>query len=443
MFDRYTEAPMAEYWSDFRRIRTWVNVELAAAEVHNVPLPVMAQLRSLRVPLPSDVAAEELATGHDVVAFLNVWTRDLPNDLHVWVHPGMTSSDLVDSAHAVRLAEVNNLLELELVEVCHLLAEHALAHWDVPVLGRTHGQAAESTTWGYRAATLLHGLHTALVRFGDVRTEVERAKLSGPVGNFRYSTSNQEADFAHMLGLRPAGISSQTVDRGRFAQWAFQLARIATAVEQLALTIRLGQRWEVSELAEGTGSKQIGSSSMPHKRNPITSEKLCGLARIVRAQVEPLLESVPLWEERDISHSSVDRIAQQTASVVLHHMLVSTRKLIQNLQVNQDIMLLNLQDAGDVVRSASARQQLLAAGYGRAESHRLVESYRGSLDQIAPMDDPEPRIDHARRWVEYELEGYRRWSTTRTTWGAIVPSTGGSSSTTSPQTPTTREQFDG
>lgn len=400
MIERYTKPEMASVWDDAVKYQIWKSVEVAAAEAKGAPHHVLMELHGTPSPTPREVEEEEQTTRHDVVAFLNVWRRRMTPEAARWVHRGMTSSDLVDTANAVRLHLASELIADELGLLLRSAARHAVAHWDTPRLARTHGQPAEASTWGYWVAGFSVALQRADTRFIRARIASELAKLSGPVGNYRYATPLQEETFASILGLRPARIATQVVMRDGVADWVFALAQIATVIESFALEVRLGQHQGVDELAEGYADGQIGSSAMPHKRNPIASEQLCGLAKLVRAQVMPTLEGVALWHERDISHSSVERVTLETAASLTHYMLVTARKLIEDLHVSAAIMLAHLFNHDREVRSAAAKLMLVAEAGADPESvDRFLREHLYTMPLEELPEPPEPQLDHVYTWL--------------------------------------------
>lgn len=387
MLERYTAAPMGRLWSDRTRLETWALVETLAAAAKGAPKPVIDALREAPVPDPDEVEAEEAVTRHDVMAFLNVWRRGMSADVAGWVHRGMTSSDLVDTANAVRLAQVSDEIYLALHKLTYETAHHALMHWDTPRLARTHGQAAEASTWGYRVADFSLALLRCQHVLSAARSAVLVAKLSGPVGNYAHTRYAEEVAFARALDLTPVSIATQVVMRDRLSDLLYACARIASVVEALALEIRLGAQFGVQELAEGFAPGQAGSSAMPHKANPITAEQLCGLAKIVRAQLDPVMQGIALWNERDINHSSVERLAVQTATTVTHYMLTKAVDLVRRLVVHDSAMRANLSKAGDATLSAWAKDSLVNAGLHPEDAWSLVhQASRAGGDLIYALN---------------------------------------------------------
>lgn len=427
MLERYTQYPLGFLWDEQHKLDTWARVEIAAAEAKGAPPEVLAALWDTPVPDVEAVEAEETRTKHDVVAFLNVWRRSMDAETAGWVHKGMTSSDLVDTANAVRLDRIMIEIAAKTNELVYVTACHALKHWHTPRLARTHGQAAEASTWGYRVADFSYALqrsHHALIA---ARTHVRCAKLSGPVGNYRHTTHAEEVAFADLLDLRPADVATQVVMRDGLADALYACARVASVIEALALEVRLGAQFGIEELAEGFASGQAGSSAMPHKQNPIVAEQLCGLAKVVRAQLVPVMEGIALWNERDISHSSVERLAVQTATTVTHHMVVAATRLVRDLVVRDVIMTANLDSAGDATSSAWTKDLLIESGLHpevawsvvREAASILVQpdlitavnrvlNQRGIDVQIDyPPSPPQPDVAHVHNRLTAIVRAYR------------------------------------
>jgi adenylosuccinate lyase len=362
MLERYTREPLRSLWSRDYQYRLWREVEIHAAIAKGAPPSALQGLVNAPMPSIEVIDAEESLVRHDVVAFLNMWRESMSPEDAAWVHKGMTSSDLVDTANAKRLAEIADELLTQSGKLEYLLAKHALWHWDHPRMARTHGQNAQASSWGYRVADFVMALGRATSLLRYARAQACVAKLSGPVGDYKDTSIEQEFDFGSTLGLEAAFSATQVVSRDRLSLFMFALSQTASVIEAIALEVRLGSHSQVGELSEGFGEHQAGSSAMPHKRNPIISEQLCGLAKLVRAQVVPVQEGVALWHERDISHSSVERIAVQTATVVTHFMLIRCIELFENINVHSEIMAANLDSARDATLSARIKDHLISTG---------------------------------------------------------------------------------
>lgn len=372
MIDRYTTLDMQDLFSDDTKLKIWREVEIAAASAQGAPSAVMEQLELTPAPDLVEVEHQELFTRHDVVAFLDVWRKQLGAEAGAWVHKGMTSSDLVDTANAIRLKEATAFLLEDLVALRSVLAAHATQHQHTYRVGRTHGQTAELTTWGHRVAEFAVAVDRAIRRFNALRAGWTVGKLSGPVGTYSRTTAAQELETMNQLGLWAPQITSQIVMRDVYADYVFCCAQAATAIETLAMEIRLSSRTDTGEVAEGFGEGQRGSSSMPHKRNPITSEQLCGLARLVRAQIEPVMQGVASHHERDISHSSVERVALADVSNLTHYMVKTATRLVLNLQINSSNMLRRVTSSAPELMSAALREQMIALGVEADRAWRVV-----------------------------------------------------------------------
>ncbi|HWG60289.1 MAG TPA: adenylosuccinate lyase [Streptosporangiaceae bacterium] len=379
MIERYTRPAMGKVWSEAHKYELWCRVETLVLEAHakagTVPADSVAAVRRAPVPSAEAVAAIEAVTGHDVIAFLTAWADNTsPREAAAYVHYGMTSSDLLDTALAVQLTEATDLLIAGADRLVASLRDHGLGHRDTLRVGRTHGIHAEPDTWGHRVADFAFAMARSRDRLARARDAVAVGKLSGPVGTYSNIDPAIEATVMAELGLRPADVATQVVFRDGIAEWASALAVIATACEAIALEVRHGQRTEVRELAEPFGAGQKGSSAMPHKRNPIMSERICGLARVVRGYVTPVMEGMPLWHERDISHSSVERIALPDAAIATDYVISLTTRLVEGLEVDAGRMRANLDSTGGLIYTSSILLELVAEGMSREAAYALVQA---------------------------------------------------------------------
>jgi len=379
MIDRYTLPEMGRVWSEAHKFELWCRVEVlvleAQARAGIVPSEAVEPVRSAPPPTPEAVAAVEAVTDHDVIAFLTAWADNTtPRSAAAWVHYGMTSSDLLDTALAVQLTEASDLLIGKATRLVAVLRDHALAHAGTLRPGRTHGIHAEPDTWGHRVADFAFAMARCRDRIVRAREAVAVGTLSGPVGTYSSIDPAIEAEVMPALGLRPADVATQVVMRDGIAEWVSALALAATVCEAVALEVRHGQRTEVRELAEPFGRGQKGSSSMPHKRNPIRSERIAGLARLVRGYVTPVTEGIPLWHERDISHSSVERVALPDAAITLDYLLHLTTGLVEGLSVDVARMRANLDATGGLLYSSSVLLRLVDAGMAREAAYALVQA---------------------------------------------------------------------
>ena len=379
MIGRYTLPEMGQVWSEAHKYELWCRVEVLVLEAHaragTVPGDSVGPVRAAPPPTPEAVATVEAVTDHDVIAFLTAWADNTsPRDAAAYVHFGMTSSDLVDTALAVQLAEATDILLAKADRLVAVLRDHALAHRATLRPGRTHGVHAEPDVWGHRVADFAFAAARGRDRIRRAREAVAVGKLSGPVGNYSNIAPDIEAQVMPALGLRPADVATQVVMRDGIAEWVAALALIATVCEAVALEVRHGQRTEVRELAEPFGRGQKGSSAMPHKKNPIRSERICGLARVVRGYMTPVMEGVPLWHERDISHSSVERVALPDAATAVDYLLHLTTGLVEGLVVDAGRMRANLDLTGGLMYSSAALLELVAAGMAREDAYALVQA---------------------------------------------------------------------
>jgi adenylosuccinate lyase len=379
MIERYTLPEMGQVWSEAHKYQLWCRVEAIVLEAHaaagTVPADVVAPVLAAPAPTPEAVAAVEAVTQHDVIAFLTAWADNTtPREAAAWVHHGMTSSDLLDTALALQLVDATDLLIAKATALVESLRDHALAHRATLRVGRTHGVHAEPDVWGHRVADFAFAMARSRDRLVAARDAVGIAKISGAVGTYSNIDPSIEQHVASSLGLRPADVASQVVIRDGISEWVSALAVIATVCEAIALEVRHGQRTEMRELAEPFGSGQKGSSAMPHKRNPIMCERICGMARIVRAQVVPIMEGIPLWHERDISHSSVERIALPDAAIGTDYLLHLTSRLVNGLVVDAERMQLNLDATGGLIYSSTVLLELVESGLSREDAYAITQA---------------------------------------------------------------------
>jgi len=379
VIDRYTLPEMGEVWSDGHRYALWCRVETLVLEAHaaagTAPAEAVEPVRAAPPPTPEAVAAVEAVTQHDVIAFLTAWADNTsPRSAAAYVHFGLTSSDLLDTALAVQLVEASDVLLGKADALVAALRDLALVHRDTIRVGRTHGVHAEPDSFGHRIADFAFGLARSRDRLRRARAAVAVAKISGAVGTYSNVDPAVERSVAAALGLRPADVATQVVLRDGIAEWVSTLATLATVCEAVALEVRHGQRTEVRETREPFGAGQKGSSAMPHKQNPILSERICGLARMVRGYVTPVLEGIPLWHERDISHSSVERIALPDAAITTDYLLHLTRRLVDGLVVDAGRMRVNLESTGGLIYTSAVLLDLVQSGLSREDAYDLVQS---------------------------------------------------------------------
>jgi adenylosuccinate lyase len=379
VIERYTRPEMGRVWSEAHKYELWCRVEALVLEAHaragTVPADSVPPVRSAPPPTPEAVAEIEAVTGHDVIAFLSAWADNtVPREAAAYVHFGMTSSDLLDTGLALQLTEASDLLLAACTALTAALRDHALAHRGTLRAGRTHGIHAEPDVWGHRVADFAFAMARCRDRLARAREAVAVGKLSGPVGTYSNIDPAVESEVLAELGLRPADVASQVVIRDGIAEWVSVLALIASVCEAIALEIRLGQQTEISELAEPFGRGQKGSSAMPHKKNPVRAERISGLAREVRAQVVPVMDGIALWHERDMSHSSTERIALPDASAATDFVLAETAALINGLAVDGARMRANLDLTNGLIYSSAVLLELVASGMSREDAYALVQA---------------------------------------------------------------------
>ena len=378
MIERYTLPEMGRVWSEAHKYELWCQVETLVLEVHaaagTVPADCVEPVRKATPPTPEAVAEIEAVTQHDVIAFLSAWADNTtPREAASYVHFGMTSSDLLDTALALQLVGATDLLLAKADTLVAALRDLGLEHKDSVRVGRTHGIHAEPTTWGHRVADLAFAMARSRDRLRAARDAVAVCKISGAVGTYSNISPDVETQVAVRLGLRPADAATQVVIRDGISEWVSALAIIATVCEAFALEVRHGQRTEVRELWEPFGKGQKGSSAMPHKKNPIASERIAGMARIVRAQVVPVMEGIPLWHERDISHSSTERVALPDASIATDYLLHLTTRLVTGLVVDTDRMRVNLESSGGLIYTSTVLLELVESGLSREDAYAFVQ----------------------------------------------------------------------
>lgn len=377
MIERYSTPEMTELWSEQNKLFWWkrVQTEVIAGWINleQMPPETLTAIETAPVPTPEQVSQREQITRHDLAAFVDVLSQSMAEGGE-YVHYGLTSSDVLDTTMGIRLREATDLLILELEQLLDLLVSKCREHIDTLMLGRTHAMAAEPITWGIKLANHAMELDRNRQRLRESRAMVAVGKISGVVGTYAHCQPELEQQVCQRLGLTPEPVSSQVTGRDRPAQLLWAIGSTAAALERLATEIRHLQRTEVAEVQEGFSLQQKGSSAMPHKQNPIASERLVGLSRVVRGYLSAGLESVILWHERDLSHSSAERIILPDATSLLHFMLRETRNLLENLVANPERMTQNLAQAGDTIYS----QGLLLALVGqvrldRETSYRMVQ----------------------------------------------------------------------
>ncbi len=376
MIERYTRPEMGALWTDEHKFRTWLQVELAACEAMakagQIPREDWGVIRRRAAFDVKRIRKIEAEVRHDVIAFLtNVAETVGPAGRHI--HKGMTSSDVVDTALSANLVAAADLLIAGAERVRAAAAKQAKKHAFTPMIGRSHGIHAEPTTFGLKMALMYDEFGRALARLKAARETVRTGKLSGAVGTHAHLGPKIEAAVCKKLGLKPAAISTQILQRDRHAEFVAALALAGTSVERWAQEFRHLQRTEVREVEEFFGKGQKGSSAMPHKKNPVVAEQLCGLARVLRGYALTALENVPLWHERDISHSSAERIILPDATILLDYMLAKLAALVAGMQVDAGRMRANLDLTHGLIHSQQVLLLLVEKGVAREEAYRRVQ----------------------------------------------------------------------
>ncbi|MGR4001478.1 MAG: adenylosuccinate lyase [Alphaproteobacteria bacterium] len=378
MLKRYSRPQMTAIWSEKNRFATWLKIEQAVATVsakHGIiPQDAANEIAAAKPPDSARVHELDATLHHDVLAFLTALSETLGNNAK-WLHFGMTSYDMVDNANSLLLREAGQLIIQEIDKVSEAILSQARAHQDTLAMARTHGMHAEITTFGLKLLGHRGEFLRARQHLQSATREISQCAISGAVGTFPHLSPEIEADVAKYLDLAIEPLSTQVIPRDRHASFIFALARTTTAIERLAVEIRHLQRSEVGELAEPFANTQKGSSAMPHKRNPVLSENLTGLSRLVRAQVAPALENVVLWHERDISHSSVERAIFPDCCALTDFALARLAQVVARLDVYPERMAQNIAISGGRVHSQSILLELVRAGMEREAAYRLVQRH--------------------------------------------------------------------
>ena len=383
MIDRYTRPAMGRIWTEENKYRCWLRVESAASTVlaEDGVIPseaaeAIATKASFSVDRIQEIEAE---VKHDVIAFTTAVAESLKaqglDAESRWLHYGLTSNDIVDTAQALQVKEASEHIRKGLVGLAEVLKRRAIEFKHTPTIGRTHGIHAEPTTFGLKILNWYAEMERNLVRFDAAAEDMRVGKLSGAVGTFGHLSPEQEEKVCARLGLKPAPVATQVIQRDRHAAYISTLAIIGSTLDKIAVEVRHLQRTEVREAQEYFSEKQKGSSAMPHKKNPITSEQISGLARVLRGNAQAAFENVALWHERDISHSSVERVIFPDSTILVDYLLAKMTDLIDRLLVYPERMKKNLESTGGLIFSGQLLLDLAEAGMLREEAYRLVQSH--------------------------------------------------------------------
>jgi len=383
MIARYTRPKIGAIWSDQHKYECWLEVELAAAEalaeLGEVPKDAARSLRDNAAFDLRRIQEIEAEVRHDVIAFTTAVAETMrtkgASDASRWLHYGLTSNDVVDTAQALQIKDVSAVIAAGINALLAALRKLAFEHRDTVQIGRTHGMHAEPITFGLKAALWWDEFRRHRARFNASAEEIRVGKISGAVGTFAHIGPEAEEKICARLGLKAAPVTSQVLSRDLHAHYLATLAGIASSLEKIALEIRHLQRTEIREAEEPFAAGQKGSSAMPHKRNPVTAEQICGLARVVRSNAQAAFENVALWHERDISHSSVERVILPDSTSLIDYLLAKTSWLISGLVVDAGRMLRNLNSTKGLIFSGQLLLDLAAAGMLREDAYRLVQTH--------------------------------------------------------------------
>ncbi len=378
MIARYTRPEMGAIWSDENKYRCWLTVEQAAsdtlAEAGIVPREAAKAIREKGNFSVERINAIEAEVKHDVIAFTTAVAEHIGPESR-WLHYGLTSTDVVDTAQALQIKAASKIIREGIVRLSDVLIARAIEFKHTPMIGRTHGVHAEPTTFGLKLLVWYSEMQRNLARFDAAAEDLRIGKLSGAVGTFGHLKPEYEETICKALDLKPALVATQVVQRDRHAAYLGTLAVLASTLDKIATEIRHLQRTEVREAEEFFSEKQKGSSAMPHKRNPITCEQISGLARVIRSNSQCALENVALWHERDISHSSAERVIIPDSTILSDYLLHKTSNLIEKLFVYPNRMLKNMESTGGLIFSGQLLLDLAEAGMSREDAYKLVQTH--------------------------------------------------------------------
>lgn len=378
MIARYTRPQMGQIWTEQSKYQFWLEVETAAsltlAEDGIVPIEAAHAIRDRAKFSVERIQEIEAEVRHDVIAFTTAVAENIGPESR-WLHYGLTSNDVVDTAQALQIKTASAILREGMLALLAVLKARALEFKHTPTIGRTHGIHAEPTTFGLKLLNWYAEMRRNLARFDAAAEEMRVGKLSGAVGTFGHLSPRHEERICERLGLKPAPIATQVIQRDSHAQYISTLAIVCATLDKIATEVRHLQRTEVREASEYFSPNQKGSSAMPHKKNPIISEQICGLARVVRSNAQAAYENVALWHERDISHSSVERVIFPDSTILTDYLLAKTASLIEKLLVYPERMKKNLEGTGGLIFSGQLLLDLAESGMLREDAYRLVQCH--------------------------------------------------------------------
>ena len=438
MIERYSRPQMKRVWSDENKFNKWLEVEIAVcdawAEIGAIPREAIPKIKLAKCNIKR---MEEILkeTRHDMTAFLGSVSESLGEESR-FIHLGLTSSDVMDTALSLQLVEATELLTQDIKELISLLAQKAMEHKYTPMIGRTHGVHAEPITFGLKLAIWVEEMRRNLQRLTEAKKTIAVGKISGAVGTYAMVPPEVEQRACHKLRLVPSPISNQILQRDRHAQFMTTLAIIASSLEKFAMEFRGLQRTEVGEVGEPFGTGQTGSSAMPHKRNPELCERICGLARLVRGYALTSMENIALWHERDISHSSTERIILPDSCLLLDYCLALFNSIVKGLQVYPQRMKKNLEFTKGLVFSQRVMLALIDKGLSRQKAYELVQrnamkAWKGNKDFLnllradpeitatLPQPELEPLFDY-QYYLRYVDDIFERLGLTKAQWKGSI-----------------------
>ena len=379
MIDRYTRDEIKKIWELDEKFNYYLKVELAVCEAYaklgEIPAKNLEEIKQKASFSVERIDEIEKEVRHDVIAFLTNINESVGKENAQYIHKGLTSSDVIDTAFALQIVDSSNIILRDIDELVNVLKELAFTYKNTICIGRSHGVHAEVTTFGFKLMNWLDEIERAKSTFEYALKEVGVGQISGPVGTYSNVSPKVEQLACEFLHLPPAKISSQIISRDRHAKFMSALAIIASIIEQFATEIRHLQKTEVREVEEGFGKNQKGSSAMPHKKNPVLCENLCGLSRVVRSNMIAAFENINLWHERDISHSSTERIIFPDSLILVDFMLVRFTNVMKNLVVHEDNMLKNANLYGGIIFSQKVMLKLVEKGYKREDAYKIVQKH--------------------------------------------------------------------